>query len=146
MASATTVSAFSCARSSRRIRTPSLTAVGSSSRPLRVTAWTVRVIASMNVDAPAVAVKRTVVVDPNTSAPRVRSSVTSYSDTASSAARSSASTRVRFSPGMVLLLVREVGGPCVRTRLAGWSTWRSRTAGAGGAAPLSEPILLRRLT
>ena len=44
---------------------------------LGVTDRTVRVIASMNVLAPGVAVKRTVVLEPKISAPRVRSSSTS---------------------------------------------------------------------
>jgi hypothetical protein len=45
---------------------------------LSVTEWTVRVSASMKVEAPGVAVKRTVVELPKTSAPRVRSSSISY--------------------------------------------------------------------
>ncbi len=56
------------------MRTPSLTAATSSARPLSVIECTVFVIASMKVDDPGSAVKVTVVVLPNVSAPVVRSS------------------------------------------------------------------------
>ncbi len=46
-------------------------------RPLRVISRTSRAIRSMNVAAPGVAVKRTTVRDPKTSAPFVRSSAIS---------------------------------------------------------------------
>jgi len=59
------------------MRTPSATAAGSSSTPFSVTEWTVRVIASMNVEAPGVAEKRTVVVLRKVSGPVVRSRATS---------------------------------------------------------------------
>jgi hypothetical protein len=59
------------------IRTPSLTTAGSSAAPFRVTEWTVRVRASMKVDAPDVPENRTTVVLRKTSLPVVRSSVTS---------------------------------------------------------------------
>ena len=59
------------------MRTPSLTSAGSSAFPFSTTDRTVRVIASMKDEAPAVAVNRTVVFDPKTSGPRVRSRSTS---------------------------------------------------------------------
>ena len=77
MPSATTVSSFSAARSSSWMRTPSLTDAGSRLTPFRVTECTARVIASMKVEAPGVAVNLTVVVLPNVSGPVVRSRVTS---------------------------------------------------------------------
>ena len=58
------------------MRMPSLTSAGSSSAPFKVTERTVLVIASMNVVAPGVPSNRTVVREPNTSGPRVRSSCT----------------------------------------------------------------------
>ena len=59
------------------MRTPSATSATSSDAPLRVTECTVAVIASMNVDAPSFALKRTVVVLRKVSGPVVRSSATS---------------------------------------------------------------------
>ncbi len=77
IASATMVSSFSACRSGSWMRMPSLTSAGSRAVPFSVTECTVLVIASMKVEAPGVPVKRTVVVEPKTSAPRVRSSSTS---------------------------------------------------------------------
>ena len=64
----------------------------------------------MNVEAPGVAVNRTTVREPNVVGPVVRSRVTSYDSVATTAARSRASARVRFSPGTQVLLGTRSGG------------------------------------
>jgi hypothetical protein len=72
-----TVSTLSRARPGSWIRTPSETSAGSSSVPLSTTECTASVIASMNVVAPGLARKRTVVVERKRRSPRVRSRTTS---------------------------------------------------------------------
>ncbi len=73
IASATTSSTLSAARSVSWMRTPSLTVAGSSAVPFSVTECTVFVIASMNVDAPGFAVNVTTVLLVKVSGPVVRS-------------------------------------------------------------------------
>ena len=74
--SATTVRTLCSARFGNWMRVPSATSLGSSCSPLSSTLCTVRVIASMNVLVPAVAVNVTVDVERNTSSPVVRSRAT----------------------------------------------------------------------
>ena len=82
---------------------PSPTSAGSRSTPFSRTVCTRSVIASTVVVAPALARNRSVVVEPKVCEPRVRSRSISVSIPSMSAARSSASARVRFSDGMRIL-------------------------------------------
>ncbi len=75
--SASMMSSLSAARSDSAIRESANAAAASIDRPLSVISRTLRAMRSMKVEAPGVAAKRTVVREPNTSGPVVRSRTTS---------------------------------------------------------------------